>query len=45
MRVRIEGSVPLVAEITRGAVQELALEPGASVWSAVKATEVDVYPA
>jgi molybdate transport system ATP-binding protein len=45
VRVRIEGSVPLVAEITRGAVQELALEPGASVWSAVKATEVDVYPA
>ena len=45
VRVRIEGSVPLVAEITRGAVQELALEPGASVWSTVKATEVDVYPA
>lgn len=43
VRVRIEGGVPLVAEITRGAVQELMLEPGATVWSSVKATEADVY--
>jgi molybdate transport system ATP-binding protein len=45
VRVRIDGTIPIVAEVTRGAVQELALEPGTSVWSAIKATDVDVYPA
>jgi molybdate transport system ATP-binding protein len=39
------GPVPLVAEVTRGAVDELGLTPGAVVWMAVKATEVSVYPA
>ncbi len=35
----------LVAEVTRAAVLELGLIAGASVWIAVKATEVSVYPA
>jgi molybdate transport system ATP-binding protein len=45
VRVRVMGPVPLVAEVTRGAVDELGLTPGAVVWMVVKATEVSVYPA
>jgi len=45
VRVRVNGPVPLVAEVTRGAVQELGLSAGTSVWLVVKATEVSVYPA
>jgi molybdate transport system ATP-binding protein len=45
VRVRVVGPVPLVAEVTRAAVMELGLIAGASVWMAVKATEVSVYPA
>ena len=45
VRVRVVGPVPLVAEVTRAAVLELGLVAGASVWMAVKATEVSVYPA
>jgi molybdate transport system ATP-binding protein len=45
VRVRVNGPVPLVAEVTRGAAQELGLAAGAGVWMVVKATEVSVYPA
>jgi len=45
VRVRISGPVPLVAEVTPSAVQDLHLASGAEVWVAVKATEVSVYPA
>jgi molybdate transport system ATP-binding protein len=45
VRVRVAGPVPLVAEVTRAAVQELGLAAGADVWMVVKATEVSVYPA
>ena len=45
VRVRVNGPVPLVAEVTRGAMQELGLSAGAGVWLVVKATEVSVYPA
>jgi molybdate transport system ATP-binding protein len=34
----------LAADITPAAVADLAAEPGAHVWFAVKATEVQVYP-
>ncbi len=44
-RVRVKGPVPLIAEVTRAAVQELGLAAGADVWMVVKATEVSVYPA
>ena len=44
-RVRLAGGLPLVAEVTVPAVQELQLGPGSSVWASVKATEVSVYPA
>ncbi|HTN78070.1 MAG TPA: ABC transporter ATP-binding protein [Acidimicrobiales bacterium] len=45
VRVRLVGEVPLVAEVTPGAVADLGLEPGVAVWATVKATEVTLYPA
>jgi molybdate transport system ATP-binding protein len=45
VRVRIQGPVPLVAEVTPSAVRDLHLHVGAPVWISVKATEVSVYPA
>lgn len=42
IRVRTDGPVPLVAEVTRAAVEELALVEGSAVWTAVKATDVQV---
>jgi molybdate transport system ATP-binding protein len=45
LRVRFGGAIPLVAEITEGARQELSLRPGAPVWIALKATEIAVSPA
>jgi molybdate transport system ATP-binding protein len=45
LRVRIEATPPITAEITGAAGDELALVDGSPVWVTVKATEVDVYPA
>jgi molybdate transport system ATP-binding protein len=45
VRVRIEGTVPIVAEVTDAAIHELGLRPGDPVVASVKATEVEVYPA
>jgi molybdate transport system ATP-binding protein len=45
VRVRVGGALPIVAEVTRAAVAELALTEGGQVWVSVKATEVAVYPA
>jgi molybdate transport system ATP-binding protein len=45
VRVRVGGPVPLIAEITPAAVHELGLVEGTAVWTAVKATDVTVYPA
>ena len=44
-RVRVEGDLSLVAEVTPAAVAELALAGGGPVWMSVKATEVTVYAA
>ena len=44
-RVRIDGAVPLIAEVTVAAVADLHLADGGAVWVSVKATDVDVYPA
>jgi molybdate transport system ATP-binding protein len=41
---RTDGSAGLVADVTPAAVAELDLTPGRSVYFAVKATEVQVYP-
>jgi molybdate transport system ATP-binding protein len=45
VRVRLEGPVSLVAEVTPASVAELALTEAAPVWAAVKATELRVFPA
>ena len=44
VRVRLGEPVPLLADVTPGAVEQLALGPGAPVWVAVKATAIDVSP-
>jgi molybdate transport system ATP-binding protein len=43
-RVRVDGIVPLVAEITVAALDALALRAGDRVWASVKATEISTYP-
>ena len=43
-RVRFDGPVPLVAEVTAAAVAELHLADGGPVWASIKAAQVDVYP-
>jgi molybdate transport system ATP-binding protein len=45
VRVRLGGSIPLVAEITPAALDTLALRPGDSIWASVKATEITTYRA
>jgi molybdate transport system ATP-binding protein len=45
VRVRVDGPLSLVAEVTPAAVAELRLAEGTEVWVSVKATEVRVYPA
>jgi molybdate transport system ATP-binding protein len=45
VRVRVAGTVPVVAEVTPAAASELHLADGGPVWASVKATEVTVYPA
>jgi molybdate transport system ATP-binding protein len=45
VRVRIDGEVPLVAEVTPSALKELDLVEGGEVWLSFKATDVGVYPA
>jgi molybdate transport system ATP-binding protein len=45
VRVRVEGPVPLIAEITPAAVRELGLAEGTEVWMSVKATDITVFPA
>lgn len=45
LRVRFGGSLPLVAEVTPAASEELGLRPGAEMWLALKATEIAAYSA
>ena len=45
VRVRLQGSPSIVAEVTPAAVRELGLDRGDQVWIGVKATEVVVYSA
>jgi molybdate transport system ATP-binding protein len=44
VRVRLDGTVPLVAEITPSALDALVLRPGDQLWATVKATEITAYP-
>jgi len=43
-RVRVDGPIAIVADVTAAAVNALDLREGAEVWTAVKASEVGVYP-
>ena len=43
VRVRLDGDVPLVAEVTPAAVADLAMRAGETIWASVKATEVATY--
>jgi molybdate transport system ATP-binding protein len=43
--VRLEGVVAVTALITAAAASELGVVVGATVWAAVKATEIAAYPA
>jgi molybdate transport system ATP-binding protein len=45
VRVRIDGAIPVVAEVTPAALKELELVEGQEVWLSFKATDVGVYPA
>jgi len=45
LRVQIDGTPPVVAEVTAAAVHEAGLVESTPVWVAVKAAEIDVYPA
>ena len=45
VRVRLTGEIPLVAEITAAALDDLVLKPGDQVWATVKATEITTYTA
>jgi molybdate transport system ATP-binding protein len=44
-RVRLDGTPPVLADITSAAVADLRIHPGMRVWAAVKAAEIHVYPA
>lgn len=44
VRVRVEGVLPLTAEITAGALESLGLRAGDPIHAAVKATDIEVYP-
>jgi molybdate transport system ATP-binding protein len=43
VRVRIDGALPIVAEVTPAAVEALDLREGTAVWTAVKATDIGVF--
>ena len=45
VRVRLDGELPLIAEVTPAADDALRLTAGAAVWAAVKASEVRAEPA
>jgi molybdate transport system ATP-binding protein len=45
VRVRLDGTPPVLADITPAVVAELRLTPGTGLWATVKATETVTYPA
>ncbi|GAA1830494.1 ABC transporter ATP-binding protein [Luedemannella flava] len=44
VRVRLDGDVPMAADVTTAGAAALSLTLGAQVWAAVKATETQAYP-
>jgi molybdate transport system ATP-binding protein len=45
VRVRLDGSPPVLADVTTAVVAELRLVPGTRLWASLKATEIHTYPA
>lgn len=45
VRITLGAPMPVAVDVTPGAVASLGLTPGADVWAAVKATEIDATPA
>jgi molybdate transport system ATP-binding protein len=45
VRVQLDDPLPVVAEVTAAAADELGLREDAVVWASVKATEITTYPA
>ena len=45
VRVQVAGGLPLTAEITAAAAEALGLSLGDTIHAAVKATDIEVYPA
>jgi molybdate transport system ATP-binding protein len=45
VRVHLDGPIPIVAQITAAALAHLAIAEGDELWVAVKATEIDHWPA
>jgi molybdate transport system ATP-binding protein len=44
-RIRLDGELPIVAEVTARALDAMQLRPGDELWAVVKATEIATYPA
>ncbi|MFL6125849.1 ABC transporter ATP-binding protein [Actinophytocola sp.] len=45
VRVHLDGTPPVLADVTPATVAELHLAPGQPLWASVKATETTTYPA
>jgi molybdate transport system ATP-binding protein len=45
VRVRVDGDIPLVAEVTPAAISDMKVAEGGEVWVSFKSTDVGVYPA
>lgn len=45
VRLRLQGALDVLADVTAGAVADLDLVPGRQVYATVKATDATVYPA
>ncbi|MEO7836478.1 MAG: ABC transporter ATP-binding protein [Acidimicrobiales bacterium] len=45
VRVQVGGPLPIVAEVTLAAIEDLGFAEGDHVWVSVKATEISVFPA
>ncbi|WP_069161594.1 ABC transporter ATP-binding protein [Nocardia altamirensis] len=45
IRLRLDGTPPVLADVTPATVADLELRPGTELWAAVKATETHTYPA
>ncbi|MFI9400568.1 ABC transporter ATP-binding protein [Nocardia sp. NPDC052316] len=45
IRLRLDGTPPVLADVTPATVADLRLRPGQKLWAALKATETHTYPA